>query len=61
VLSDSVWKDFGLKYGVLIKDMGILARSIFVIDKDGRLGYIEIVKEVSTHPDYEKALVELKA
>ncbi|MBB1382420.1 thiol peroxidase, partial [Shewanella sp. SR41-2] len=37
VLSDSVWRDFGEKYGLLIKDRGLLARSIFIIDPQGIL------------------------
>jgi thiol peroxidase len=60
VLSDSVWKDFARNYGVLIKDMGILARSIFIVGKDGTLEYMELVKEVTNHPDYDTALDLLK-
>ena len=60
VLSDSVWKDFGQEYGVLIKDMGLLARSIFIVGKEGKLEYVELVKEVTSHPDYDRALAELK-
>jgi thiol peroxidase len=56
VLSDSVWHEFGLAYGVLIKDMGILARSIFVIGADGKISYLEIVSETASHPDYKAAL-----
>ncbi|GGB48353.1 thiol peroxidase [Shewanella inventionis] len=56
VLSDSVWRDFGEKYGLLIKDRGLLARSIFIIDAQGILQYHELVKEVSEHPDYDAAL-----
>jgi len=60
VLSDSVWRDFGQKYGILIKDMGILARSIYIVGADGVLEYIELVKEVTNHPDYDKPLEQLK-
>ncbi|MDP6636791.1 MAG: thiol peroxidase [Phycisphaerae bacterium] len=60
VLSDSVHRDFALKYGVLIKDMGLLARSIFVIGKDSTLLYKEIVPEIASHPDYDKALAEIR-
>jgi len=56
VLSDHVWREFGLGYGVLIKDMGLLARSIFVVGKDGRVAYKEIVPELTQHPDYNAAL-----
>ena len=60
VLSDCVHKDFALKYGVLIKDMGLLTRAIFVIGKDSTLLYKEIVPEVASHPDYDRALAEIR-
>ena len=60
ILSDCVDKDFALKYGVLIKDMGLLARAIFVIGKDSTLLYKEIVPEVASHPDYDRALSEIR-
>ncbi|GGP53815.1 2-Cys peroxiredoxin [Shewanella algicola] len=59
VLSDSVWRDFGEKYGLLIKDRGLLARSIFIIDAQGILKYHELVAEVSEHPNYDAALTAL--
>ena len=59
VLSDSVWRDFGTKYGVLIKDMGLLTRSIFIIDSNQVITYKEIVKNISQHPNYAKALEEI--
>jgi thiol peroxidase len=61
VLSDSVWSDFGKKYGLLIKDMGLLTRAIFIIDSSGIIAYKEIVADISKHPDYEVALSTLKA
>ena len=59
VLSDSVWRDFGEKYGLLIKDRGLLARSIFIVDAQGLLKYQELVTEVSEHPNYDAALAAL--
>lgn len=56
VLSDRVWREFGLRYGVLIKEKDILARSVFVIGGDGRIVYQQIVPEISEHPDYNAAL-----
>jgi len=61
VLSDAVWRDFGQKYGLLIKDMGLLTRSIFIIDEDGKVAYKELVKNISSHPEYDIALATLKA
>ncbi len=56
VLSDHRDASFGKNYGVLIKELRLLSRSIFIIDKDGVIRFIEIVPEVANHPDYEKAL-----
>ena len=60
VLSDSVWDDFGEKYGLIIKDMGLLTRAIFIIDNQGKLKYKELVADISQHPDYIKALNTVK-
>ena len=61
VYSDAVNREFGLRYGLLIKDMGLLARAILIIDKNGILRYKEIVPQVSAHPNYEQALLALKS
>lgn len=55
-LSDYKDASFGENYGVLIKENRLLARSIFVVDKDDKVRYVEIVKEVTSAPDYEAAL-----
>ncbi len=55
-VSDSRDRDFGIKYGLLIEEFGILTRAVIVIDKDDTVRYIEIVNEASGHPDYDKAL-----
>ena len=59
-LSDAVWRDFGMNYGLLIKDMGLLARAIFVIAPDGTVTYKEIVPSLSAHPNYEGAINAIK-
>lgn len=51
---------FGSAYGVLVKELRLLARSIFIIDKSNMIKYIEIVPEMTNHPDYEKALETAK-
>lgn len=58
--SDHRDASFGMNYGVLIKELRLLARAIFVIDKNDIVRYIEIVSEVTNHPDYDKALSVLK-
>jgi len=55
-LSDHRDADFGEKYGVLIKELRLLARSIFVVDSNNVVQHVEYVQEVATHPDYDKAL-----
>ncbi len=60
ILSDSVWRNFGVSYGLLIKDMGLLTRAIFVIDNQGKIVYKELVANISQHPDYDKALTKVK-
>ena len=58
--SDHRDASFGNAYGVLIKELRLLARSIFIIDMDDTIRYIELVRELSQHPDYDKALAELR-
>ncbi len=60
VLSDSVWRDFGTKYGLLIKNMGLLTRAIFIINNQGRIVYKELVTNISQQPNYDKALTQVR-
>lgn len=60
-LSDYREASFGQAYGVLIKELRLLSRAIFIIDKNGIIQYVEYVKEVTKPPDYDKALVALDA
>ncbi len=55
-VSDHKDKDFGVKYGLLIEELGLLARAIVVIDKQDMVQYVEVVPEVGEHPDYDKAI-----
>ena len=59
-LSDHRDAAFGEAYGVLIKELRLLARAIFVVDKNGTLKYSQLVKEVTEEPDYEAALDAVK-
>ena len=61
VLSDYKDADFGIKYGVLIKEHRLDMRAIFVVDKDDTVKYVQIVPEMTDHPDYEHAIAALKA
>ena len=60
VLSDSVWRNFGESFGLIIKDMGLLTRAIFIIDNQGVIKYKELVANISEHPDYTSALSAVK-
>jgi thiol peroxidase len=57
-LSDHRDASFGHAYGVLIKELRLLARSIFVIDPSDVIRYMEAVSEIADQPDYGKALAE---
>ena len=59
-LSDYKDASFGEAYGVLIKEHRLLARAIFVVDKDDNVVYAEYVPEIATEPDYEPAINAVK-
>jgi thiol peroxidase len=47
---------FGEAWGVLMKEIRLLARAVFVVDREGDIRYIEVLSEVGDEPDYEAAL-----
>jgi thioredoxin-dependent peroxiredoxin len=59
-LSDHRETAFGTSYGVLIKELRLLARAVFVVDKEGVVRYTELVKEVADEPNYDAALAAAK-
>ncbi|MFN0022238.1 MAG: thiol peroxidase [Pirellulaceae bacterium] len=59
--SDYQDRSFGRYWGMLIEDLLVLARGVFVLDKDGKVVYAETVKEVTSEPNYEAAMTALKA
>ena len=59
-LSDYQDRSFGLSYGVLIKELKLLARSIFVVDATDTIRYIQHVPEVTTEPDYGAVMTAVK-
>ncbi len=59
-LSDHRDAAFGKEFGVLIKELRLLARAVFIIDREGVIRYIQLVKELSQEPDYEAVLSALK-
>jgi len=59
-LSDHRDASFGAAYGTLIRELRLLARCVFVVDKDGVLRYIQLVKEIAQEPDYAAVLDAVK-
>ncbi len=59
-LSDHRDMRFGTEYGVLIKELRLLARAIFVVDRKGVIRYEQLVKEITDEPDYRAVLDAIK-
>jgi len=59
-LSDYQQAAFGQAYGVLIKDLRLLARAVFVVDAAGVIRHVQIVKEITSEPDYDAVLQATK-
>lgn len=62
VVMASDYRNFGFaqNYGVLLEDLGLLTRAVFIVDKQGIIRYIQFVPEVTQEPDYETVLLEIK-
>ena len=61
VVSDHRDASFGCAYGVLIKELRLLSRAIFLVDKTGTIRYVEYVPEVTSHPHYDAALAATRS
>ncbi|MFM8735571.1 MAG: thiol peroxidase [Pirellulales bacterium] len=59
--SDYMDRAFGRAWGVLIDELKILARAVFVLDKAGVVRYAQVVKEVASEPDYDAAISALES
>ncbi|XZE34789.1 thiol peroxidase [Pirellulaceae bacterium SH501] len=59
--SDYQTGDFGLKFGLTIDELKLLARAVYVLDANGKVVYAEIVPEVAQEPNYAPALEALKS
>ncbi len=55
-LSDHRDASFAVAYGVLIEELRLLARTVFVVDAAGVIRYVQLVREVTDEPDYEAVL-----
>jgi thiol peroxidase len=59
-LSDYQDRSFGLAYGVLIKELKLLSRAVFIVDAEDKITYIQHVPEITEEPDYAAVLVTAK-
>lgn len=60
IVSDHKDLEYGEKYGFLIEELRLLSRGIVIVGADDEVKYVEYVQEVTNHPDYDKALEEVK-
>jgi thiol peroxidase len=60
VVSDVLDAEFGLKYGVLIKERRYLRRAVFIVGRDGRLTYVNYLPTLGQEPDYYEVITAAK-
>jgi thioredoxin-dependent peroxiredoxin len=60
-LSDYKYDTFGKEYGLEIKELGLLARAVSIIDPQGKVRYVQLVKEVASEPNYDEVLQQVAA
>lgn len=61
VLSDYKDRDFANKYGLYIKELGLISRAVIVVGANGKITHLEIVKEVTQEPNYKTAIDKVKS
>lgn len=59
-LSDYKDHSFGKDYGLRIKELGLLARTVLIVDKDDNVQYVQVVPEVAQEPNYDEVLEAAK-
>lgn len=59
--SDYKDRSFGLATGTLVKELGLLARAVFVVDGSGKIVHAEYVPEITDQPDFDAAIKALEA
>jgi thiol peroxidase len=60
VVSDVLEAEFGIKYGVLIKERRYLRRSVFIVGRDGKLVYVNYLPVLGMEPNYEEVIAAAK-
>lgn len=61
LFSDYNHRSFGKAFGVMIQELGLLARAVFVVDDRDIVRYVQVVEEVTSEPDYDAVLKALKS
>ena len=61
LVSDVINAEFGEKYGVLIQDRRYFRRSVFIVDRDGKLVYVNYLPVLGQQPDYDEVIAAAKA
>jgi len=56
VVSDVLEAEFGIKYGLLIKERRYLRRSVFIVGRDGKLVYVNYLPVLGQEPDYDEVI-----
>ena len=59
--SDYKYRAFGEAYGVYVRELGLLARAVFVLNREGKVVHAEYVPEMTNEPDYAAALKAVKS
>ncbi|MFP4222546.1 MAG: thiol peroxidase [Phycisphaeraceae bacterium] len=59
-LSDYKHQQFGRDTGLRIKELGLLARTVMVLDRENQVRYVELIGEIATEPDYDAAIAAAK-
>ena len=60
VVSDVLEAEFGIKYGILIKERRYLRRSVFIVGRDGKLTYVNYLPALGEEPNYDEVIAEAK-
>ena len=60
IVSDYRYKEFGQKFGFMMEELQLLARGVVIVDRDGKVAYVEYVPEVTHDVNFDKALEEVK-
>ena len=61
MLSDYKGNHFGRDWGLYLNDLGLLARAVFIVDKNGKIAYSQLVPEIAQEPDYDEVLEKAKS